>query len=364
MVHSKSNWATGLWAEVVFLLAVVLAPAVASADSYEPDDTAAAAKRVLINAPSVKHDFGKRGDLDWIVFFLCANTSYSIQAANVSAGCDVMMALYKSDGRTTLTREIDDNGPSEGESYVISRVPAGFYYARFRNYDPNVYGTTVTYWVSVNEITGGGIPIETVDERTIGIHKAPSGSAARTAMAVLMPWDRGNRPPYHKHRIEFPGYEETATGTGIDVSICWAREEEKFQPSGQRFPSRSAALFVVKTLQWSGGTPKAIAFGDTVTIAIEFAPDSDPPVWNDIITFQDQDSSAVKMRIVRDIVDGTGVDFRFIPNAQTVDDVERTVTVRNYRGLTGSSGQATYGVVANPSAVPPQTEAHRWSLYR
>lgn len=71
--------------------------------------------------------------------------------------------------------------------------------------------------------------------------------------------------------------------------------------------------------------------------------------------------TADKMRIVRDMMDGAGVDFRFITNPQTVRTEHRTVTVLGYRGLTGPSGQATYGAVANPNA---RSDAVRWALCR
>jgi hypothetical protein len=363
MGGSKSNRAMRLWAAVAFLFTLGLAPVVAIADPYEPDDTAATAKRVLINDPARQHDFGKRGDLDWIYFFACADTSYSITAANVASNCDIKFTLFAADGRTTVTPpgEIDWNGPGESETIMVSRLPAGFYYVRFRDCNPNVYGPAVTYWASVNEITGGGIPIETVDEKTIGIRPSSFGGAGgRTAMADLTPWNRGNRPPYTKHRIEFPGYDKTTTGTAIDVSICWARQEEKFDRPGQVFPSKSAALFVIKTVQWSGGKSVPVAFTQPVNIAVEFAPDSSS-VWNDIVTFQNEAGAPDKMWIVRDMIDGSGVNFQFLPGVPEVNVAERTVTIRNYRNLTGNSGQAAYGAVANPNAS--RTGVHHWSLY-
>jgi hypothetical protein len=365
-------------------LALLLAPVAAVADPFEPDDTSATAKRVAVNAPAQQHDFGKRGDRDWIYFYACDHTSYSIAAANASTTCDPAFTLYAADGRTTISRvfskpgfplgEVDENGPHEGETYIIHRLPAGFYFVRFRNADPNTFGTTVTYWVSVNEITGGGIPIETVDERTIGIHPKPTpGPTGRAAMAVLTPWNRGNRPPYTRHRIEFPNYEETTTGSAIDVSICWARTkvpdvpDDKFggpglPGQGQVFPGASAVLFVVKAVQWSGGKATAKAFTDPVNIVVEFAPYDAPTVlWNDVVTFNGDVSTPDKMRIVRDMTDGPGVNFQFLPvlaGAQQVDTAQRTVTILNYRNLTGISGQATYGAVANDI-----TRAGHWALY-
>jgi hypothetical protein len=349
---------------VALLLALSLTPVGVLADSYEPDDSSASARRFFINSPAQKHDFGKVRDQDWIVFFAASHTSYSIAATEVAPNCDVSITLFGADGRTTVTPPglIDDGGPGEEERVTLARhLPTGFYYARFRSENPSVYGATVTYSITVNEITGAGLPIETVDERTIGIRKSPAGSPRPAAMAVLTPWDRGNRPPYHRHRIEFPGYEETTTGTSVDVRISWATEAEKYDLTGQRFPSRSWALFAVTATQWSGGNSTPKAFTDPVNLTVEFSPNTPSPYWNDIVTFQDTDGVADKMRIVRDTVDGPGVNFQFISGTQQVDLVQRTVTIRNYRNLTGASGRATYGAVVNPNAT---TEAARWPLYR
>jgi len=362
MIGAQLDRAERLIVRALCILALLMAPFAAGADPYEPDDSAANARRVLISAIGEPRTFETSYDQDWILFYSTGYGPYTIEATTVSANCDMALALYLADGVTTLTPpgELDFRGAGLGEIYTALSLPKGFYYARFRNADPARFGPSSTFWLRVYQPTGAGLPIETVDERKIGIRPSPSpGQVGRAALAILTPGN-GLGFYYLRHRIEFPGYEETTTGTAIDVTIRSAGEVEKFALPGQVFPSLSAALFVVETVQWSGATSAPVAFTDPVNITVEFAPPGSPaPGWNDIVTFANDAATSDRMWIVRDVMDGPSVDFRYLDGPQDVNAVQRTVTVRDYRGLTGSAGRASYGAV-----VRLTTDARRWELYR
>lgn len=235
--------------------------------------------------------------------------------------------------------------------------------------DTTVKGGLAYYYVVKKEIIPGvleasagmfaGIPVDTVDERTVGLRRAAGINPQQAP--VLGP---GPRCYYPRHRIEFPGYVETAPGTAIDVTIRSVQGYAEREGGGQPFPTRSDALFVVETVQWSGGTATAFHFTDPVNLVLEFMPPAGPirAGWNDLVTFSDEDGTTPQMHLVRDMLDGPGVDFQFLKISQELDVQERTVTVRNFTNLTGASGQAIYGVVAGSEAET--SDQRRWWLYR
>lgn len=340
-------------------------PLAAFGDRWEPDDSAAAARRLLVNDLLMiveQHDFHVAGDEDWILFYVRGDYRYSVRATSVSLTCDVTLTLFESDGVTTVEPygEVDDGGPGEGEAILMPNLRPGFYFARFRSAVPHAAGSDVSYWIDLRANVGAGLPIETVDERTIGIRKETSvaGGGARAAPAVLTP---GPASTYTKHCIEFPGYVQTETGTALDVTIRQvSTEREKFGLPGPSFPWSSEAIFVIETVRWSGGTSMPVAFTDPVNITVEFAPYSsqNQPEWDDIVTLDAQPATPDCLRIVRDMIDGEGVRFEIIGGM--VNTAERIVVISDFVGLTGPSGCATYGVAAPTSLAA----VRRWCLYR
>ena len=237
--------------------------------------------------------------------------------------------------------------------------------------DGTVVGGLSYYYVVKKEITTGvveasaglfaGIPIETVDERTVGLQ--PSAGVSPLALVIFKPGPLRN---YTNHEIRFYGYTEVATGTDIDVKIRSVKSAER-EATGQSFPARSDALFIIETVRWVGGTPQPYRFTDPVDIVIQFAPPHGPirAGWYDVVNFSNQDATTGQMRAVRDMIDGPGVDFQFLNGLQTLDGAAHTVTLRidgNDRSLTDSSGQAAYGVVACEGGWC--SACTRWQGYR
>ena len=321
----------------------------AAGDPFEPDDTSATARRLVVSHPAEFHTFEKVADQDWLYFYAKSGLPYSIKATTLSATCDVHLTLFGSDARTTVGVA---DWEAAGGSEVLSFLPdiTGFYYVRARHDPPSAFGPQVSYWVDVTEDTGAGIPVETVDDRRVGIRPAPPG-ARPAAMAILTPGP-DPRCEYQLHRVEFPGYEITTTGTAIDVTIRRIKDEtERYGLPGQVFPTRGNALFVIETVRWTGSTSAPMAFSDPVNLVIQFAPYEAPTAgWNDVVTFRDEDATMPRMRAVRDMAEGLAIDFQFISGPQQADLVSRTVQLLGYQNLTGISGCATYGAVAEVQA--------------
>jgi len=204
-----------------------------------------------------------------------------------------------------------------------------------------------------------GLPIETVDERTINIKSGSGGGIVRDAgLAVLMP---GSRGVYTLHKLEIPGYVTTSVTDPqrLVVKVRTATLAERYsQTSGQSFPAQSGAVFTVTV---TNASDQPVPFTSPVHMTVQFI-DRPNPALTDLVHFNGQLAPAANMRLVRDQVDGEAVDFGFVgAPSQTVNPVEGTVTVLNYVGLTGMDGCGTFGAVG--MEAPPPTRAARWEIY-
>lgn len=327
---------------VIVAIAVFGLAREARADSFEPDDSAAEARRVVVRDPAQLHSFGHADDEDWAIFFALPKVSYSIAATTVSLACDIQITLFEADGVTTRA-SANSGYLGEDELITVLELPCGFYYVRCRNMVPGVFGEDISYWLDVIQNTGAGLPIDTVDENMIGIEKIPEINGIHKTNVPLLKPGPYTTSTYTDHKISFPGYRQVAPNTSIDVKIRWIKDEtEKYGQPGPVFPPASSALFVVEAVQWSDGVAHPYAFVDPVDITVQFNP------AYDIVTFDGDLGAKPRMCIVRDMLDWPAVEFRFLEGDQTVDATSNTVTIRNYEGLTGASGVAAYGAASVP----------------
>ena len=204
-----------------------------------------------------------------------------------------------------------------------------------------------------------GLPIETVDERTMNIKpgSGSSGIVKGAGPALLSP---GSRGAYTLHQIEFPGYVATlATDPQrIVITIRTAMLAERYSPtSGRSFPNQSGAVLVV-TVADAVGQP--VAFTSPVNLTVQFK-ERPELEFTDAITFDEKRALAMNMRLVRDRLAGGDVDFVFDPTpSQTVNTIVGTLTVIGYAGLTGADGMGTFGAVAPATGTP----VAGWRSYR
>jgi len=120
---------------------------IASADSYESDDTATTAR--LINVGTTEtHNFHAAGDQDWFKFEAWAGNSYTIEIANLGLNSDTYLYLYDTNGTTMLAANDDYGGTLA--SKIIWQAPAnGTYYVMVKHWNPNVGGCGTGYELSV-----------------------------------------------------------------------------------------------------------------------------------------------------------------------------------------------------------------------
>jgi hypothetical protein len=202
-----------------------------------------------------------------------------------------------------------------------------------------------------------GLPLVTVDERSVNIKRSASSVVMDAGSVVLTPGPLGS---YTLHKIEIPNYVATSTTDParlvVKLSKATAFERESLT-GGQSFPCGSAAVFVV-TVRNASGAP--VRFTDPIRLTIQFKQNPDPAL-SDVVRFDGRPALAANMRLVRDRLEGEAVDFAFTTAPlQVVNASQGTVTVNNFVGLTGPDGCGTFGAVALEEATP----ATRWRLYR
>jgi hypothetical protein len=203
-----------------------------------------------------------------------------------------------------------------------------------------------------------GLPIETLDERTITIKPSGGGiDRSTTGSVVLMPGEGGS---YTLHKIVFPNYETADTTDPqrliVKIGRAWSRDCES-RSGGTSFPAQSGAVFTVTATDASS---QPVQFTSPVDLTVQFKSRSDP-TQTDMVRFDGRAALAANMRVVRDKYAGEPVDFAFTTAPlQVVNVSQGTVTVDNFVGLTGPDGRGTFGAVAIEEATP----VGRWRLYR
>jgi hypothetical protein len=202
-----------------------------------------------------------------------------------------------------------------------------------------------------------GLPIETVDERTVNIRPNGGGAVVKGAEGyVLTPGPAG---AYTLHQIEFSGYQST---TAIDpqrlvVTIRTALLAEKMSTTGgDSFPDQSGAVFVVE-IENASGTP--VEFTDPVNITVQYKAREDVSL-TDVVRLSGWPSIPGAMSVARDTASGADVDFALLDGPFSVDTAQGTVTATNVTSLTGADGMGTWGTVAREALTP----AGRWRMYR
>jgi hypothetical protein len=202
-----------------------------------------------------------------------------------------------------------------------------------------------------------GLPIETVDERTVTVKPGSSGGIVKGAGSVIL--TPGSRGAYLSHKIEIPNYVSASPSDPqcVVIKIRTAMLAERYSMSGGvSFPTQSGAVFVVNATDAYG---QPVQFTSPVNLTVQYMDRSDP-AQTDRVSFNGRVASPDKMRVVWDKSAGAGVDFAFVGSpSQTVDPAQGTVTVQNLVGLTGSDGCGTFGAVALGNTTP----AARWRSY-
>ncbi len=129
----------------------------ASADGYEPDNSAVAATALSLGT-SQTHNLSTLTDEDWLKVQLSAGISYTIKTSDLGVSGDTYLYLYDSDGTTLLVANDDYGGTLASR---IDWVPpsTGQYYVAVKHWNPNAAGCGTSYDVSLEEGEAGAAPL-------------------------------------------------------------------------------------------------------------------------------------------------------------------------------------------------------------
>lgn len=130
-----------------------------SGDAYEPDDTAAQANPLVLNAPQ-RHNFQPEGDEDWTYITLQAGQSYRFWTSDLAGGADPRFYLYPQGGDTPVAENDDwaagncgGSPPDPKQScFVYTPATSGVYELRTNQYTGGAqWGCHVQYTLTAEQ---------------------------------------------------------------------------------------------------------------------------------------------------------------------------------------------------------------------
>ncbi len=123
-------------------------------DEYEPDDTIAQAKQILLDVPQ-NHTIHVQGDHDWIYFQAEEEITYVIETSDLGTDIDTVIYLYNEDGEELAQN--DDGGEESLASRITWSVDStGILYVMIQSYSDDGASPNMHYSISVSE----GAPFE------------------------------------------------------------------------------------------------------------------------------------------------------------------------------------------------------------
>jgi len=136
-------------------------------DQYEEDDTASAAKPIVVNTPQL-HTIDPAGDLDWYSFSAANGSTYQIETYNLLGGCDTILYLYSTDGASEITFD-NDGGVAAGSKITWDCSASGTYYFLVKDFSPLRGGNSVQYYIKLTNLNASLPEIPTSVTATDGI---------------------------------------------------------------------------------------------------------------------------------------------------------------------------------------------------
>lgn len=114
-------------------------------DNYEPDDTCAAARDIPPDGTKQTHLFQAPGDTDWVKFTTQAGESFAMVASNPGTGVNPVITLFSSCNQSRSKTQL-----AQGTNRVEANSTGGqIYYARIKNQNPDRFGASAHYDISV-----------------------------------------------------------------------------------------------------------------------------------------------------------------------------------------------------------------------
>ncbi len=121
---------------------------VPGSDTFEPDNTCGVAKEIATTGVIQTHNFMVAGDEDWLKFYGLTGKSYIITLNNVGSGADAVIMVYSACATAPVQQGFNAFGPTVQLQW--SAPSTGWFYIRLMQNDPDVYGDTTNYDVSVS----------------------------------------------------------------------------------------------------------------------------------------------------------------------------------------------------------------------
>lgn len=121
-----------------------------SGDDFEPDDSRANARSIVVNASAQHHIAWPAGDRDWVKFNATAGVTYTLETVGIGNKSDTVMCLYDNIGTQIAC---DDEGGFNHGSHITWQITApGEYYVQVRQATDQAAGPETAYELSV--VTG------------------------------------------------------------------------------------------------------------------------------------------------------------------------------------------------------------------
>ncbi|ETR72359.1 MAG: hypothetical protein OMM_01783 [Candidatus Magnetoglobus multicellularis str. Araruama] len=110
-------------------------------DEYEPDDHILSSQ-IVDNVQL--HNFHKKSDQDWGMFYCDDNLVYTIKVVNPGKMCDAVIDLFTIFSQDSIL-SIDNTASSENEFLTFTCPKKNIYYIKVSNSDPDIYGIDTGY---------------------------------------------------------------------------------------------------------------------------------------------------------------------------------------------------------------------------
>jgi len=126
-------------------------------DTYEPDDTCAQAEPISTDGIAQLHTFHQHNDNDWVSFEVNAGVEYLIEArVPPDSQADVVLELF--DECSGGPSDSEDPNFSPDIRLTFTAPTDGTYYLHLLNNNPSIYGSQVTYHLSVRALQNNASP--------------------------------------------------------------------------------------------------------------------------------------------------------------------------------------------------------------
>ena len=162
---------------------------VIASDVYEPDNTYREARLMAWNETQTNHNFHSSNDEDWVCFYAASNFIYEIETIQRGENVDTVLEVFYELADGTLTnytpeeeRDITAVGQGEGEITWLYHPTPGRYYVRVSSGDPNAWGVSSEYELTIKVPMGGGVCVQVFD--TLRPSQPPSGTTIATVDGI------------------------------------------------------------------------------------------------------------------------------------------------------------------------------------